>query len=206
MSNVDFENVFVRVNPELDMFEAMKTSEGWFVARGAQRVPDLHKHIKANIEAAVKAGCRLFATEGGIRIMVDHTGQGGVCFIEKKHAMTGRSLYLLPGNGREKCEKSGLTIVVSDSKNGSFVSPVQADGETPIFGMLVPAFVVSKSPKGFKECVWPGQGGVSEEKPVEVEIKTESPVAVAVSEEKPVEVETKISKKAKRHGKKSAAA
>lgn len=146
-------SVSIRLDPANAQYATMKTNEGWFQASGAPRLPELHKDVRLNLSLAVKSGCALLGISGGIRVMKNAYGEGGVFFVERRSAQNGAELYLFTKESKEKLEKAGL--VVTREQKGFYVKPRTKDGEL-VFKTLFKKFTTNHGPMKWETHPWPG--------------------------------------------------
>jgi hypothetical protein len=156
--------VQVRTSPDSAEYVQMQSDEGWFQGVGAPRLPELHKDVRLTLSLAVKSGCALFATSGGIRVLTNANGDGGVLFIEKKNMQSGHEFYLLGRDlTKEAIEKAGL-VLTKESK-GFYISPRTKEGELA-FETIAAKFPNNHKPMNFEVHEWPGYKVTKEEKKV----------------------------------------
>lgn len=158
--------VMVRIDPKeanyVPMYQdSMDASggKGWFVGAGHPRVPELHKDTRLLLTAATRDGCALFATEGGIRIMLSPSGKGAVGFITCKDATKGEEIYIFNQDVAE-CEKVG--VKVTRESKGVYASMRDTEGNI-VYSKLKANFKTTKSPMDFKKFAWPGMQYTPEE-------------------------------------------
>ena len=146
------DQVWVRISAKDAEYVPLHNKDGWFLATGTDRVPTYANDIKTLLEKAVRRGCVLFATAGGIRVMASTTGKGGVFFVEKKSLVSGDMVYLMPPANAEKAAAAGL--VVAREGPGVYVKPRDAEGNVN-FGKMS-KFTNNNSPIGWEEHPWKG--------------------------------------------------
>lgn len=121
-------NTMIRINAKGNEFVALQNEKGFYVAVGAERVPQLHPHVENFLEEHLQAGGKLFATSGGLRLMTNAEGEGGVAFVDKKSAQTGEKVYLLPPATKEKVEAVGMEWT-QVQRHGIYVPLITKDGK-----------------------------------------------------------------------------
>jgi hypothetical protein len=148
------DNVQVRVSKAEAQYVPLITDNGVLVSSGDKRVTDVHPDVMRVLAEASAAGCALYAVDGGLRVMRNANGVGGVLFIERKKA-TSKSpqLFCFPPATRESCEALGLTVL-HESK-GVYVAPCLESGETA-FKTILDGTNNNHSPVGFVVHPWPG--------------------------------------------------
>lgn len=148
-------NVLVRTSSDQPKYEKMRTKEGWLVASGKERVPEqgIHPHVLSFLSTATKDGCALYAISDGIRVLKNANGEGGVCFISRRHMASGKEAYIFTKD-HAAIKEQGLVITTEEGK-GTFVS-FRTKDDKPIYSILRNNFTNNRGPNGFKVFPWEG--------------------------------------------------
>lgn len=136
--------------------------------------------------AALRNGCALYATSGGLRVMSDANGIGGVCFIESKNfTSSSPSVFLFNPANRKSCEEAGL--VVQREQKGVYIEPRNKEGKL-VFDTLMNKFKNNHSPREFVIHDWEGYKVDKSLNNKKVKVKKDK-AEVKPSEKKVVKVE-----------------
>lgn len=147
-----FDDVQVRVSPDEAEYMPLRNKDGWLIAVGRPRAPEVSKATRLFLAAAIKRRCALFATNGGIRVMMSAAGDHGVCFIEHNQMTKGEEVFLFTGD-RKKIESLGIKVV--REQKSFYVSMKANDGESS-FSTIYENFGNNRSPRGWVAHRWPG--------------------------------------------------
>lgn len=155
--------VLVRTSPEEAAYEPMRTEEGWYTGLGHPRMPEnaVDATMLSILSAATKDKCAIFATTGGLRIMKDANAHQGVCFIERKHLISGKKLYLFTAD-EDALKKAGFVDI--KIAKGAYVAPRNEKGELMLEKCY--EFMNNHRPMGWNSHPWAGYEVKPEEKKV----------------------------------------